>query len=184
MRRRFVAGLALLVLAALAWRWWPAVTLAVALATPRAGPLVSWSSPAVSRDEIAIPSASRHLVADVYRPRRPHGALLLVHGLSTAGRRQPELARLAGLLAERRAIVLVPQFDGLASFRLGGHEIEDVRSALDHARRLAAGTATGTTGLAGFSFGAGPALLAAAGVPGLRVVASFGGYADLRDVIR
>ncbi len=37
--------------------------------------------------------------------------------------------------------------------------------------------------VAGFSFGAGPALLAAADFPRLRVVASFGGYADLRDVV-
>ena len=38
-------------------------------------------------------------------------------------------------------------------------------------------------GIAGFSFGAGPALLAAAEVPGLRVAGTFGGYADLRRVI-
>jgi len=37
--------------------------------------------------------------------------------------------------------------------------------------------------IAGFSFGAGPALLAAADLPGVRVVGSFGGYADLRNVI-
>jgi len=37
--------------------------------------------------------------------------------------------------------------------------------------------------IAGFSFGAGPALLAAAERPGLRLAASFGGYADLRAVI-
>ncbi len=40
-----------------------------------------------------------------------------------------------------------------------------------------------SAGIAGFSFGAGPALLAAADVPGLRVVGSFGGYADLTHVI-
>src|SRR5438445_12762094 len=38
-------------------------------------------------------------------------------------------------------------------------------------------------GVAGLSFGAGPALLAAADVPDLALVASFGGYADLRAVI-
>ena len=35
----------------------------------------------------------------------------------------------------------------------------------------------------GLSFGAGPALLAAADIPDLALTASFGGYADLRDVI-
>jgi pimeloyl-ACP methyl ester carboxylesterase len=38
-------------------------------------------------------------------------------------------------------------------------------------------------GIAGFSFGAGPALLAAAESPDVRVVGSFGGYADLTNVI-
>src|SRR5262249_55942757 len=41
----------------------------------------------------------------------------------------------------------------------------------------------GRVGIAGFSFGAGPALIAAADIPDLRVAASFGGYADLLDVI-
>lgn len=40
-----------------------------------------------------------------------------------------------------------------------------------------------SVGIAGFSFGAGPALLAAADLPSLRIVGSFGGYADLRHVI-
>ncbi|MCL6640548.1 MAG: hypothetical protein K6T92_04155 [Candidatus Rokubacteria bacterium] len=112
------------------------------------------------------------------RPPGPRGALLLVHGLSRLGRRQPDLARLARRLAERGQVVLVPQFEGLAAFRLSGAEVSDVRAALLYLQSLAGGT-----GIAGFSFGAGPALLAAAGVPDLRVVGAFGGYADLRNVV-
>jgi pimeloyl-ACP methyl ester carboxylesterase len=73
----------------------------------------------------------------------------------------------------------VPHFDGLAAFRLSGREVADVRAALG-----ALGQRTAAVGIAGFSFGAGPALLAAADVPQLTLAASFGGYADLRDVIR
>jgi fermentation-respiration switch protein FrsA (DUF1100 family) len=74
--------------------------------------------------------------------------------------------------------VLVPQFEGLAAFRLSGREVAEVQAALE-----ALSARSHPVGVAGFSFGAGPALLAAAGTPGLALVGSFGGYADLRDVI-
>ena len=76
-------------------------------------------------------------------------------------------------------MVLVPHFEGLAAFRLSGREVAEVRAAL---RALAARNQP--TAIAGFSFGVGPALLAAADVPGVTLAASFGGYADLREVIR
>lgn len=121
----------------------------------------------------------RPLVADLYHPSRPRAGLVLVHGLSRAGRRHPELVRLARLLAGQGTTVLVPQLDGLAAFRLDGQEVADIRAALTalpgHSRRV---------GVAGFSFGAGPALIAAASRPDLVLAGSFGGYADLRAVIR
>src|SRR2546422_77446 len=51
------------------------------------------------------------------------------------------------------------------------------------AGRRALAAQSPSIGLAGLSFGAGPALLAAADVPDLALTASFGGYADLREVI-
>jgi pimeloyl-ACP methyl ester carboxylesterase len=53
-----------------------------------------------------------------------------------------------------------------------------VRAALAELRRRAT-----PIGVAGFSFGAGPALVAAADVPDVTLVGAFGGYADLRHVI-
>jgi pimeloyl-ACP methyl ester carboxylesterase len=72
----------------------------------------------------------------------------------------------------------VPHFEGLAAFRLTGRELHAVRAAIAELRRRSASVA-----VAGFSFGAGPALLAAADTPDLRWVGSFGGYADLERVI-
>ena len=118
------------------------------------------------------------LVADLYRPARPRRALVLVHGLSSAGRRHPELMRLAGLLAAHGQLVMVPHFPSLAAFRLDGREVEQVRAALRHM----AGTAL-PLGVGGFSFGAGPAVIAASAMPEVALAASFGGYADLRNVI-
>src|SRR6266542_5528558 len=180
--RRHVLGLAglvlLAVLVALAVRFGPALTLSLSLAAPATETWLAPIGKRATREDITLPAQFGGLQADLYRPARPRGALLLVHGLSRAGRRQPDLARLAHLLGDQGVLVLVPQFEGLAAFRLTGREVDEVRAALRYTATLGE-----SAGIAGFSFGAGPALLAAADFPGLRVAASFGGYADLTLVI-
>jgi dienelactone hydrolase len=178
-RRVVLAGLVLLaIILALAGRFAPGLTFSLSLAAPSTEKWFATLGERVVRENITLPTRFAGLQADLYRPARHRGALLLVHGLSRAGRRQPDLARLAHLLASHGALVVVPQFDGLAAFRLSGREVDQVRAALDYVATLST-----SVGIAGFSFGAGPALLAAADVPGLRVVGSFGGYADLTHVI-
>jgi pimeloyl-ACP methyl ester carboxylesterase len=153
-----------------------ALALSLALAVPGAE---SWLlGPDVVREGVQIPFAGRTLAADLYRSARPRGTIVLVHGLSAAGRRQPDLARLARLLARHGPLALVPQFDSLAAFKLDGHEVAAIVAALDYAAGVARPVA-----VAGFSFGAGPALLAAAERPDVRPAGSFGGYADLRTVV-
>ena len=153
-----------------------ALALSIALAVPAAESWLPGAS--VVREEVQIPFAGRTLAADLYRSARPRGTILLVHGLSASGRRQPDLARLARLLARQGPLALVPQFDSLAAFKLDGGEVAAIVAALDYA----AGVARPVT-VAGFSFGAGPALLAAAERPDVRLAGSFGGYADLRAVV-
>jgi len=178
-RRLALGGLVLLAITlALAIRFGSGLTFTLSLAAPSTEKWFAAVWERVTREDITLPPRFAGLEADLYRPAHPRGALLLVHGLSRAGRRQPDLARLAQLLASQGVVVVVPQFEGLAAFRLTGREVEQVRAALDYI-----GTLSTSPGIAGFSFGAGPALLAAAGVPGLRVVGSFGGYAELTDVI-
>jgi len=150
----------------------------LALAVPAFdGWMTSWSVPPAQED-IIVRAGEKTLRADLYRPRHPRSAVLLVHGLSPAGRRHPELVRLARLFARHGRLVLVPHFDGLADFHLSGHEIDEVKAALAELRRRSQ-----TVAVAGFSFGAGPALAAAADEDGLAWIGSFGGYADLRNVI-
>jgi len=180
-RRAWLVGMVVTALlgCAVLVRLGSALSLALMLALPGVEAWLAPLHPGVVVEEAAIETDGRRLLADVYRPATPRGALLLVHGLSPAGRRHPELVRLARLLARHDQLVLVPHFEGLAAFRLSGREVADVRAALRATRARSA-----SVGVAGLSFGAGPALLAAADVPDLTLAASFGGYADLRDVIR
>jgi pimeloyl-ACP methyl ester carboxylesterase len=184
-RRRRLVGVAvgaivIITTAVLLVRWLPALVVTAVLAAPRLEP---WAAPwlgDVAREDVEIPFPAKPLAADLYHPvrsRPPRSALVLVHGLSTDGRRQPDLARLARLLGRSGLLVVVPQFDGLAAFRLSGREVEEIGAVLGHVQRHAP-----AVGIAGFSFGAGPVLLAAAGRNDVALVGSFGGYADLGNV--
>jgi hypothetical protein len=185
-RRSFcLAGAAVLAVLALglAAGYGPTLVFTLALAVPASDPWLLRLSVEPARDAVTIPAIGRTLDADLYRPAAPRRALVLVHGLSRSGRRHPDLARLALLLARRGQVVLVPELPGLTAFRLTGGETDEIRRVLRH---LAASPAAAglPLGVAGFSFGAGPALLAAADVPEVTLAGSFGGYADLRHVIR
>jgi hypothetical protein len=171
------AGIAAVAALGVALRFGASLALTLALAGASMGPGAGDGEP--RGEAIRVPLAGRGgLDADLYRAGPTRGALLLVHGLSPAGRRQPDLVRLARLLARDGLLVLVPQYPGLARFDLSGTEVEDIRESLGFLRALGF-----PVGVAGFSFGAGPALLGAADAPGLTMAGSFGGYADLRHVI-
>jgi hypothetical protein len=180
--RPFVIGVAVsagIIVLAVVYRFAPALALSLALVLPATE---AWFAPflaQVAQEEVRLTTADGgRLDADIYRPARPVAGLVLVHGLSPSGRRHPDLMRLGRLLAQHGQLILVPHFKGLAAFHLSGREIEEIRTA----QRYLAGLTT-SVGIAGFSFGAGPALRAAADAPDLRLAASFGGYADLRNVI-
>jgi hypothetical protein len=183
-RRARVLALVLLAVALvallLAFRFGRTALFAVALAAPATEPWLAWGIGEARPEEITIPG-DRQIRADLYRPAAPRQAMLLVHGLSPSGRHQPDLVRLARLLAGKDALVMVPHFEGLAAFQLSGQEVDEVGAGIGRLRRLA-GPGIPLV-VAGFSFGAGPALIAAAATPGVSRVGSFGGYADLRHVV-
>ena len=130
-----------------------ALALTLALAWPGSEGWLARPGREPVREDVRVGAAGRALDADLYRPAAPRQAILLVHGLSRAGRRHPELVRLARLLAREGTLVLVPHFPGLAAFRLDGGEVEEIRTTLRYLARL-----NDTVSIAGLSFGAGPAL--------------------------
>ncbi|MBB3192129.1 alpha/beta hydrolase family protein [Halomonas cerina] len=139
------------------------------------------------REDLAYTVAGRAYVADLYHPATPHrGALLLVHGLTEAGRRDPRLMALARTLARVGFTVMVPELPGLRDFDVGMREVEGIADAIRHATAEVAAAESGTA-LAAISFAVGPALLAAMQpetahrVP---FVIAVGGYYDLTDMLR
>ncbi len=122
-------------------------------------------------------------VADLYRPPgQARGGLLLVHGLSRYGKSHPAFQRVAQSLARAGFIVLAPDFEGLRAFHLSQDDVGSVVRAVTKLAELA----PSPLGIVGVSFGAGPALLAAAD-PSIRdrveLVGSLGGYYHLLHVV-
>ena len=88
-----------MVVVALVVRFGSAATFSLVLALPAAGRVTAPFVQSTKAEQTAIPFGASTVAADLYRPAHPRGAILLVHGLSPAGRRQPDPARLAELLA-------------------------------------------------------------------------------------
>ncbi|MGJ7461530.1 alpha/beta hydrolase family protein [Halomonas sp. MA07-2] len=139
------------------------------------------------RERLAYAVEGRDYVADLYHPAiSRRGSLVLVHGLTDEGRRDPRLMAFARTLARAGFTVLVPELDGLRDFSVGTREAQGIADAIRHA---AAELPMGEEGpaLAAISFATGPALLAAMQpdtAHRVRFVIAVGGYYDLTDLLR
>ncbi|MCA1768702.1 MAG: alpha/beta hydrolase [Halomonas sp.] len=144
-------------------------------------------TPAPEREPLAYVVEERRYVADLYHPpdaRR--GTLILVHGLTEAGRHDPRLMDLARTLARAGFTVLVPELDGLRDFSVGTRDAQGIADAIRHANAALPVTEEGPA-LAAISFATGPALLAAMQpdtAHRVRFVVAVGAYYDLTDMLR
>jgi pimeloyl-ACP methyl ester carboxylesterase len=110
-------------------------------------------------------------------------ALVLVHGLSAAGKDDPRLREAARLLARAGWAVAVPTVEGLTVLRLRPEDSAAVTASVIALQ--AAGYVR--VALLGISLGAGPALLAASDpevAPRISAVLALGGYASAVELLR
>lgn len=139
------------------------------------------------REQLAYAVAGRDYLADLYRPARSRrGTLILVHGLTEAGRHDPRLMALARTLARAGFTVLVPGLEGLREFSVGSREVQGIADAIRYASDALPAT-DGGPALAAISFASGPALLAAMQpdtAHRVGFVIAVGGYYDLTDLLR
>jgi len=138
---------------------------------------------------VIVPARQSELHADLYLPGRGgrHGALVLVPGFAELGKDDPRVVWLARLLARIGFAVLAPDFLGLRSLRAREADVDDMVDSFRYLVSLAPGVRPDHVGFVGFSYGAGPTIVAAADpaiAAQVRFVISFGGYYDLVDVIR
>jgi acetyl esterase/lipase len=144
--------------------------------------------------KVKFRSSIRHIEADLYLPFHRilrteegwSGGIVLVHGLIDTGKNDPRLIHLAKSLSRAGWVTLVPDFEGMRVFKVRLTDIDEIVDSfiyLSNHIKLD----KNKVGLLGFSYGAGPTLLAAADQrirDKVNFVVSFGGYYDMKNLIR
>lgn len=124
---------------------------------------------------------------DLYLPGEAvRAGIVLVPGVVAAGKDDARLVALATTLARLQFAVLVPDLRGLRQYQVRAGNVREVADAFRYLVSLPGLVPQGRAGVAGFSYGAGPVLLAAL-QPDIheqvRFVLTLGGYYDLRSIV-
>ena len=157
--------------------------LASGLATSR----LAAQTPRPARESISFMTGGEERTADLYRP--PQGAragIVLVPGVAARGNRDARVVAIANTLARLDFAVLVPDMRGVRRFRMRSSDVREVADSFMWLTSRPALAPPGHIGIAGFSYGAGPVLLAAL-QPDIRdqvhFVLAVGGYYSLENVV-
>ena len=158
------------------------------VSTPDRGTL-AWVTPQPSVKAVAVPQGERKIPADLYHVAGAgkRGAILLTHGIIESGKDDPRLVRFARSLARAGFVVLVPELKGMKSFRILLSDVDDIVASFRYLASLKELVNDKRMGLMGFSYAAGPTMMAAADAAirdHVSFVISFGGYYDPINVIR
>lgn len=143
---------------------------------------------APERDVIDYARRGRPHVADVYQPQgRPsRGTLVLIHGFTPYGRRDPRLMAFARSMARSGFTVVVPDVVGPMTGSVSLDDSRAIRDTLAYVADGAGGYARGPIGVMAYSFAVGPAVIAAnhpSVARHLDFLVGVGGYYDLPDAI-
>ena len=151
-------------------------------------PLLGYVTPDPSVETARYSGGGREMEADLYfqRDGRSHPGLILVHGVNEVGKADARIRWAAQMLCRAGFSVLVPDFLGFKSLRLRPADTREIADSFLYFSSRADLVRPDRVGIAGFSYGAGPTLIAGCD-PRLRdqiaFLISFGGYYDLMDVI-
>ncbi len=144
-------------------------------------------APRPLRESVSFNTGGEERAADLYRPTQDARAgIVLVPGVVARGRRDARVVAMANTLARLDFTVLVPDMPGVRRYRMRSNDVREVADAFAWLASRPALAPPGHIGIAGFSYGAGPVLLAAL-QPDIRdrvhFVLSVGGYYSLENVV-
>jgi len=157
--------------------------LASGLATSRLASRV----PRPLRESISFVTGGEQRAADLYQASQgARAGIVLVPGVAARGRRDARVMAIANTLARLDFTVLVPDMPGVRSYRMRSGDAREVADSFAWLASRPALAPPGHIGIAGFSYGAGPVLLAALH-PDIRARVNFilavGGYYSMENVI-
>lgn len=157
------------------------------LASGQGASRLATQMPMPLRESISFMTGGEERAADLYRP--PQGAragIVLVPGVAARGRRDARVVAIANTLARLDFTVLVPDMPGVRGYRMRSSDVREVADSFAWLASRPALAPSGHIGIAGFSYGAGPVLLAAL-QPDVRdrvhFILAVGGYYSLENVV-
>jgi alpha-beta hydrolase superfamily lysophospholipase len=139
------------------------------------------------RESISFTTGGEQRAADLYHASQgARAGIVLVPGVAARGRRDARVIAIANTLARLDFTVLVPDMPGVRSVRMRSTDVREVADSFAWLASRPALAPPGHIGIAGFSYGAGPVLLAAL-QPDIRDRTNFilavGGYYSLENVV-
>jgi acetyl esterase/lipase len=144
-------------------------------------------APRPARESVSFTTGGEERTADLYRPpREVRAGIVLVPGVVARGWRDPRVVAMANTLARLDFTVLVPDNPGVRHYRMRASDVREVADSFAWLASQPALAPPGHIGIAGFSYGAGPVLLAAlqSDIRGrVSFVLSVGGYYSLENVV-
>ena len=157
--------------------------LASGLATSR----LAVQTPRPTRETISFMTGGEAHAADLYQsPQGARAGIVLVPGVAARGRRDTRVVAIANTLARLDFTVLVPDMPGVRRYRMRTSDVREVADTFEWLASRPALAPPGHIGIAGFSYGVGPVLLAAL-QPDIRervrFVLAVGGYYSLKNVV-
>ena len=140
------------------------------------------------RSTVAYTVEDREHVADVYQPgdRDPRGTLVLIHGFTEDGRRDPRLVEFATSMARSGFVVVTPDVEGPKTMAVGLDDARDIGDTLKHVTAGDELPVEPPVGVMAFSFAVGPSIIAAKDpqvADQIGFLVAVGGYYDLVDAI-
>ncbi len=145
-----------------------------------------WKTNAIPRSivisEVTYPCGNREIVANLYHPndKRRHSGIILAHGAVKDGKDDPALLLAGPSLARAGYVVLVPQLDNLAKFRLHPDDVEALVASFQYLSEQE--FSNKKIGMLGICLSA-PLVLLAATEPSISqdiaVIGSWGGYYNI-----
>ena len=118
--------------------------------------------PQPARESISFMTGGEEREADLYRPLQgARSGIVLVPGVAAGGRRDARVVAVANTLARLGFAVLVPDMPGVRRYRMRSSDVREVVDAFAWLASRPGLAPPGRIGIAGFSYGVGPVLLAA-----------------------
>ncbi len=144
-------------------------------------------TPRPERRTIDFNVEGRAYQGDLYlSSQETKAGIVLVPGVVPRGKDDGRIVALAQTLARLQFAVLVPDLKGPRHYRVRAHDVREVADAFRHLNSRKDLLPQGRVGIAGFSYGAGPVLLAAL-EPDIRdevdFVVTLGGYYNLHTIV-